>query len=781
MKNVTKILCVLSLFIIPTFTFAADSISGSASQTAANGVALPITDIQITSTSTGSIPVKLLVTNGSLQMSVTSGITFDGATTGSTIYFSGTLANINAALASLTYTRSGTGSDTLEVSLVNRGEVFFEGSSHLYQYIAFLGTWQQAVVDAATKSMYGAQGYLTTITSQAENDFVAARLTNAGWMGASDVASEGDWKWVTGPESGTSFWSGTGTGGTVGGMYANWSGAEPNDSSSNEDCAQFLTGGSGSWNDLPCTVTTLPGYVVEFGTTGALPSVAAKSVTITTINAPTLSSISPTDNATGTVPNINLTLTFSEVISTSTGNIVIRKVSDNTIFESVDVAGTRVSKTSSTIVVIDPTANFSEQESYYITIPNTAFKNGSNVFYAGISASSTWNFTIGDFTPPVIASVASTTSSSTATVTWTTNEIASSKVYFGPTATLGASTTLQDISPRVTSHSVALTGLPACTTYFYTVQSTDASSNTATYATSTFVTSGCSGTTPPMTATSSSVTSTVGGSQTLTTPSNTITVTTPPNFTATSSSVAIQVQALVGTEVHAALGKPTAAMNKVGAVVFDVKAIIDGTTVLDSFDQPVTITYTYTDLDVSALDESSLWLYHYHNNAWSRLDSCSINGSTNTITCTTPSFSIFSLFGQVKTNATISGPQYGGTVYGCKDSNATNYSYFSTHDQKLCTYAKANTTVTTQTVSTPSAFTFTKNLSMGIVHADVKVLQQYLNAKGFTVALTGPGSKGNETTRFGVATKNALIKYQKAMKINPAIGYFGAVTRASVK
>jgi glycosyltransferase involved in cell wall biosynthesis len=42
------------------------------------------------------------------------------------------------------------------------------------------------------------------------------------------------------------------------------------------------------------------------------------------------------------------------------------------------------------------------------------------------------------------------------------------------------------------------------------------------------------------------------------------------------------------------------------------------------------------------------------------------------------------------------------------------------------------------------------------------------------------GSQGNETTKFGPATKAALIKYQKAKGISPAAGYFGPKTRASV-
>ena len=56
-------------------------------------------------------------------------------------------------------------------------------------------------------------GYLANITSSDENSFVAARITQDGWFGASDAGIEGDWVWLDGPESGTLFWRGT-AGGT---------------------------------------------------------------------------------------------------------------------------------------------------------------------------------------------------------------------------------------------------------------------------------------------------------------------------------------------------------------------------------------------------------------------------------------------------------------------------------------------------------------------------------------------------------------------------------------
>ena len=49
-------------------------------------------------------------------------------------------------------------------------------------------------------------GYLANITSSDENTFVAARITQDCWFGASDAGVEGDWVWLDGPEADDLFW-----------------------------------------------------------------------------------------------------------------------------------------------------------------------------------------------------------------------------------------------------------------------------------------------------------------------------------------------------------------------------------------------------------------------------------------------------------------------------------------------------------------------------------------------------------------------------------------------
>ena len=85
---------------------------------------------------------------------------------------------------------------------------------------------------------------------------------------------------------------------------------------------------------------------------------------------------------------------------------------------------------------------------------------------------------------------------------------------------------------------------------------------------------------------------------------------------------------------------------------------------------------------------------------------------------------------------------------------------------------------TTTTAPSPAvASAFERNLTVGMQGDDVRALQVYLNANGYTVADSGPGSSGSETTMFGAATRAALIKLQEAAGITPTAGYFGAKTR----
>lgn len=85
--------------------------------------------------------------------------------------------------------------------------------------------------------------------------------------------------------------------------------------------------------------------------------------------------------------------------------------------------------------------------------------------------------------------------------------------------------------------------------------------------------------------------------------------------------------------------------------------------------------------------------------------------------------------------------------------------------------------VTPATPATPAvpAHKFNSDLTIGSTGPDVVTLQQFLVAQGYLVMPAGvPMGK------FGALTKAAVIKYQIANNISPAVGYVGPVTRAQL-
>jgi hypothetical protein len=152
--------------------------------------------------------------------------------------------------------------------------VLNDGNGHLYEAVAADPTtginWDGARAAAEGMSEGGCQGYLVSITTEAENDFVTSDLGevvpligNGYWIGAHQPTGDGTedpgvgWEWV----SGDAF-----------GAFTDWADGQPDDTGvhGHEDAAHFTsvsTGGFGGsdvkWDDLNKAETAM-GYVVEF-------------------------------------------------------------------------------------------------------------------------------------------------------------------------------------------------------------------------------------------------------------------------------------------------------------------------------------------------------------------------------------------------------------------------------------------------------------------------------------------------------------------------------------
>ncbi|MDG1949527.1 MAG: Ig-like domain-containing protein, partial [bacterium] len=130
------------------------------------------------------------------------------------------------------------------------------------------------------------------------------------------------------------------------------------------------------------------------------------------ITAPTISSLSPADNATTVSGDANLVLTFSESVDVESGNIVIKQTSDNLIIETIDVTGGLVTGTGTDTITVNPSTTLTDEIGYYVEVASTAFDDAASNSYAGIADSTTWNFTIAAATGGDAASSTNTASAS---------------------------------------------------------------------------------------------------------------------------------------------------------------------------------------------------------------------------------------------------------------------------------------------------------------------------------------------------------------------------------
>jgi len=211
-------------------------------------------------------------TGTTLRLATTSGVT---ASTGyiltnnfTRVSFTGTQENVNTVIASLQVnTASQAGSINISVSTTINpsGYYYLPTNGHFYKPVSPLGVSGGAEAFTTLKSnasgqlFKGQNGYLVTITSLDEQDFIHANVPGDNILIAlTDKDTEGIWKWDAGPESGNVT------------TYEKWCSGEPNNASTGEDYVVTKWNGGNCWNDYGPPASNFPasisGYVVEFGT-----------------------------------------------------------------------------------------------------------------------------------------------------------------------------------------------------------------------------------------------------------------------------------------------------------------------------------------------------------------------------------------------------------------------------------------------------------------------------------------------------------------------------------
>jgi gliding motility-associated-like protein len=221
-------------------------------------------------------------------------LTLKSTTPGAEILYGVLETAVENVMYNNTSSNPSAGMRTFSISLGDAN--YLPSTQHYYKFISADGIlWTDSKTAAENTTYYGLQGYLATLGSAEEAQLCGEQATGTGWIGGSDSAQEGVWKWMTGPEAGTTFWNGDGNGSTP--NFAFWNNGEPNNAG-DEDYAHITAPGvgvPGSWNDLPNGGSggqyAPKGYIVEFGGTPGDPVLQISAST--TINVVKLTSTTP--------------------------------------------------------------------------------------------------------------------------------------------------------------------------------------------------------------------------------------------------------------------------------------------------------------------------------------------------------------------------------------------------------------------------------------------------------------------------------------------------------
>ncbi len=260
------------------------------------------------------------------------GITGSYNTSTGVLTLSGTAstATYQDALRSVLYANIGgaTPSTALRTITFGMGAAVANSSNgHFYEFVSSSGTWTTAKNAAAARTYLGLHGYLATLTSAAENDFVRGKLTSDGWFGAQatpETSFPRTWYWVTGPETGTAICSNPSSGSctSISGAFSNWAGGEPNNAGG-EGCSQIYFANVGRWNDLPCNSTTLAGYLVEYGGSSNDPVLVLSADKLLQVRAATSIALGSSKASSALHESVTFTATFTPSSATGTAQFVI--------------------------------------------------------------------------------------------------------------------------------------------------------------------------------------------------------------------------------------------------------------------------------------------------------------------------------------------------------------------------------------------------------------------------------------------------------------------------
>jgi hypothetical protein len=208
----------------------------------------------------------------------------------------------------------------------------------------------------------------------------------------------------------------------------------------------------------------------------------ASLFTVQAATNPTVSSTSPANGATGVTLSVHPAVTFSEAMLASSITSSTVRLLDGQGTAVAQAAGSPALSGDGLTATITPAANLNTGATYKIQVVSGAsgVLDLANHAMASTYNQSTGFTTAADTTAPVISSVQSgSVASTSAQITWSTDEAADSQVFYRKSGQTGYQQTDVDAT-QVTSHTVTLQGLDPSATYQYHVRSADAAGNAST-------------------------------------------------------------------------------------------------------------------------------------------------------------------------------------------------------------------------------------------------------------------------------------------------------------
>ncbi len=173
----------------------------------------------------------------------------------------------------------------------------------------------------------------------------------------------------------------------------------------NATLSAFTDNGGGAYS---VTVTPTADGTVTLNVAGSVAqdaagnnnSAATQFSTVFDTSAPTLSSASPADNATGVQYNANIALTFNENVNAGSGSIAIYDAADDSLVESIAIGSASISGAT---VTFNPAANLIPTHNYYVLVDAGLVEDALGNGFAGISSHTALNFTVGNNAPSAAA------------------------------------------------------------------------------------------------------------------------------------------------------------------------------------------------------------------------------------------------------------------------------------------------------------------------------------------------------------------------------------------